>query len=134
MKSLISIIGLMGVLILYFQPTALAEESSGVTVLKTQELHDLSGKEGVILTVNLSPGESSATHRHNAHTFVYMLEGSVVMQVQGGKPVTLKRGDTFYESPEDIHTVGKNASASQSAKFLVFFVKDKGAPLVHPVK
>lgn len=134
MKSLRSVMSLFGIIILFSPLPALAEESSGITVLKTQELSDLRGKEGVILTVSLSPGESSASHRHHAHTFVYMLEGSVVMQVQGGKPVTLERGDTFYESPEDIHTVGKNASDSQSAKFLVFFVKDKGAPLVHPVK
>ena len=112
----------------------IAEKVSGVTVLKTQELSELRGKEGVILTVTLSPGESSPPHRHNAHTFVYMLEGSVDMQVEGGEPITLQRGDTFYESPEDIHVVSKNTSDSQSAKFLVFFVKNQGTPLLLPVK
>jgi len=87
-----------------------------------------------LVTVSYAPGESSPMHRHNAHTFVYVLEGSIVMQVKGGKPVTLNRGDTFYESPEDIHSVSKNASDSHNARFLVFFVKAKGAPSVLPVK
>ena len=81
-----------------------------------------------MVTVEYAPGASSAEHRHNAHTFVYVLEGSVVMQVKGGKEVTLGPGQTFYESPDDIHSVSKNASATKPAKFLVFMVKDKGAP------
>ena len=87
-----------------------------------------------MLTVEYPPGGSSSKHRHNAHTFVYVLEGSVIMQAGDGKPVTLGPGQTFYESPDDIHTVSKNASSSQPAKFLVFFVKDKGAPSTVPVK
>jgi quercetin dioxygenase-like cupin family protein len=84
--------------------------------------------------VEYAPGGSSAEHRHNAHTFVYVLEGAVVMQVKGGKEVTLGPGQTFYESPDDIHTVSKNASKTAPAKFLVFFVKDKGAPATVPAK
>ena len=87
-----------------------------------------------MLTVEYAPGASSAEHRHNAHTFVYVLSGSVVMQVRGGQPVTLGPGQTFYESPDDVHTVSRNASATEPAKFLVFFVKAKGAPPSVPAK
>jgi quercetin dioxygenase-like cupin family protein len=73
-------------------------------------------------------------HRHNADAFVYVLEGSVVMQVKGGKEVTLTPGQTFYEAPDDIHVVGRNASQTKPAKFVVFMVKDKGAPALVPVK
>ncbi len=105
-----------------------------ITPLITKELAGLAGKEAVMLTVEYAPGASSSKHRHNAHTFVYVLEGSVVMQVEGGKETTLGPGQTFYESPDDIHSVSKNASNTQPAKFLVFFVKDKGAPASVPVK
>jgi quercetin dioxygenase-like cupin family protein len=115
--------------------STLAEESAAKVVpLMGKELADISGKEGTMLTVEYAPGAASTKHRHNAHTFVYVLEGSVVMQVEGGQPVTLGPGQTFYESPTDIHSVSKNASATKPAKFLVFFVKDKGAPPVVPVR
>lgn len=81
-----------------------------------------------MLTVEYAPGQSSASHRHNASTFVYVLEGSVVMQVKGGKLMTLGPGETFFESPDDIHVVSRNASDTKPAKILVFFVKEKGAP------
>ena len=110
-----------------------AADEAKVTPLMGQDLTGISGKEGVMLTVEYAPGASSASHRHNAHTFVYVLEGSVVMQVAGGSPVTLGPGQTFYESPEAVHAVSKNASDTRPAKFLVFFVKDKGAPPVVPV-
>ncbi len=96
--------------------------------LLTRSLPDLPGKEAVMLTVEYPPGGASAAHRHEANTFVYMLEGSVVMQVRGGQEVTLKPGDTFYESPTDVHSVSRNASATQPAKFLVVFIKDQGKP------
>ena len=111
-----------------------AAQNQKVTPLMTKELAGLAGKEAVMLTVEYAPGASSSKHRHNAHTFVYVLEGSIVMQVEGGKETTLGPGQTFYESPDDIHTVSKNASDSQPAKFLVFFVKDKGVPASTPVK
>ena len=104
------------------------------TPLITKELTGLTGKEAVMLTVEYAPGASSSKHRHNAHTFVYVLEGSIVMAVEGGKETTLGPGQTFYESPDDVHTVSKNASDSKPAKFLVFFVKEKGAPASTPVK
>lgn len=124
-------------LLLLASLTTLAEEAKqgGVaTPLLSQPLGGIDGKEGVMLTVEYPPGGSSAPHRHNANTFVYVLEGSVVMQVQGGKEVTLTAGQTFYESPTDIHTVSKNASATKPAKILVFFVKDKGSPPTVPAK
>ena len=109
-------------------------QDAKVTPLMTKELAGLAGKEAVMLTVEYAPGASSTKHRHNAHTFVYVLEGSLVMGVAGGKEVTLGPGQTFYESPDDIHSVSKNASNTQPAKFLVFFVKDKGAPATTPAK
>ncbi len=109
-------------------------DDAKVTPLMTKDLTGIAGKEGSMVTVEYPPGASSLEHRHNAHTFVYVLEGSVVMQVKGGKEVTLGPGQTFYESPEDIHTVSKNASNTKPAKFLVFFVKDKGAPPTVPAK
>jgi len=109
-------------------------QSAKVTPLLAKELSDIAGKEGTIATVEYAPGGSSAEHRHNAHVFVYVLEGSVVMQVKGGNEVTLGPGQTFYESPEDVHTVSRNASTTKPAKFLVFFVKQKGAPPTVPAK
>jgi quercetin dioxygenase-like cupin family protein len=87
-----------------------------------------------MLSVAYEPGGSDSIHRHNAHAFVYVLEGSVVMQVRGGKEVTLTPGQTFYEGPDDVHLVSRNASKSQPAKFVVFLVKDKGAPVLVPAK
>jgi quercetin dioxygenase-like cupin family protein len=114
---------------------ALAQEQGAKVVpLLAKDLSGIDGKEGLMLTVEYAPGASSTRHRHNAHTFVYVLEGSVVMQVDGGAPVTLGPGQTFYESPSDIHAVSKNASDSKPAKFVVFFVKDKGAPPVVPAR
>jgi len=121
---------LIGMLCLLAAP-AMAEDAK-VNPIMTKDLTGLAGKEGTMLMVEYAPGGSSDKHKHNAHTFVYVLEGSIVMQVEGGKEVTLGPGQTFYESPTDIHTVSKNASTSQPAKFLVFMVKEKGAPIVLP--
>ena len=113
--------------------TLMAQEGK-VTPLMSEVLTDISGKEGLMITVEYAPGGSSPIHRHNAHAFVYVLEGSIVMQVQGGKQVTLTPGQTFYEDPNDVHVVSRNASTTEPAKFLVVLVKDKGAPVVVPVK
>ena len=113
---------------------AAASDDAKVTPLMNKDLADIAGKEASIVTVEYAPGGSSAEHRHNAHTFVYVLEGSVVMQVKGGREMTLGPGQTFYESPDDIHTVSRNASTSKPAKFLVFFIKQKGAPAAAPAK
>jgi quercetin dioxygenase-like cupin family protein len=111
----------------------LAQEPA-VTPLRTQELPDFPGKEVVMITVEFPPGGSDPIHRHHTHGFIYVLESSVVMQVKGGKEATLTPGQTFYEGPDDVHVVGRNASHTKPAKFLVFLVKDKGAPPLVPVK
>ena len=103
-----------------------------LTELMSKDLTDLPGKEGLMLLIEYPPGSSDPIHRHNAHGFIYVLEGSIVMQVRGGKEVTLTPGQTFYEGPEDVHVVGRNASQTKPAKFVVFFVKDKGAPVLVP--
>jgi quercetin dioxygenase-like cupin family protein len=112
--------------------SVLAAQSTKATPLMTQQLTGIPGKEGMMLTVEYAPGASSPAHRHNAHTFVYVLEGAVVMQVKGGKEVTLGPGQTFYESPDDVHSVSRNASSVNPAKILVFFVKQKGSPTTVP--
>jgi quercetin dioxygenase-like cupin family protein len=112
--------------------TLIAQEAQ-VTPLMSKNLADFPGKEGLMITVVYPPGSSDPIHRHNAHAFVYVLEGSVVMQVKGGKEITLKPGQSFYEGPNDIHTVGRNASATKPAKFIVVLLKDKGAPVLTPV-
>ena len=113
--------------------TLLAQEAK-VTELMTKDLTTLPGKEGLMITVEYPPGSKDPIHRHNAYGFIYVLEGSIVMQVRGGKEVTLTPGQTFYEGPDDVHVVGRNASQTKPAKFVVFFVKDKGAPIVVPEK
>lgn len=120
------------VLAVFLCSSVIAQEAQ-VAPLITKDLPECPGKEGLMITVVYPPGASDPIHRHNAHAFVYVLEGSVIMQVKGGKEVTLGPGETFYEGPNDIHTVGRNASSTKPAKFLVFLVKDKGAPVVIPV-
>jgi quercetin dioxygenase-like cupin family protein len=113
--------------------TVMAQEPK-VASLMSKDLPENPGKELLMITVEHAPGGSSPVHRHNAHAMVYLLEGSVVMQVKGGKEVSLTPGQTFYEGPNDIHIVDRNASKTQPAKFLVFLIKDKGAPALVPVK
>jgi len=110
----------------------LEPKEAKVTPLLSKDLTDLSGKEGLMITVEYPPGSSDPIHRHNAHAFVYVLEGSIVMQVRGGKEMTLRPGQTFYEGPSNVHVVGRNASQTKPAKFVVFLVKDKGAPVLVP--
>jgi len=113
---------------------AVAADEPKVTPLMAQDLVGTPGKETIMITVEYPPGWSSAAHRHDAQTFVYVLEGSVVMAVRAGKEVTLGPGQTFYESPDDVHSVARNASTTKPAKFLVFLVKDKDKPVSTPVK
>src|SRR5262245_6806737 len=124
---------LLAVGLCFLSGTLMAQEGK-VTPLMSEVLTDISGKEGLMIMVEYAPGGSSPIHRHNAHAFVYVLEGSIMMQVKGGKEVTLTPGQTFYENPNDVHVVSRNASNTESAKFLVVLVKDKGAPVVVPVK
>jgi quercetin dioxygenase-like cupin family protein len=118
----------------FFLTGALTAQEAKVTPLMSKDLADFPGKEGLMIMVEYPPGSSDAIHRHNAHAFIYVLEGSIVMQVKGGKEVTLTPGQTFYEGPNDVHVVGRNASSSKPAKFVVFFVKNKGAPVLVPEK
>ena len=113
--------------------SAMAQEPK-VTPLMSKDLAGDSGKEALMITVEHVPGGSSAIHRHNAQAFVYVLEGSVVMQLKGGQEVTLTPGQTFYEGPDDVHLVDRNASTTQPAKFLVLLIKNKGAPAVVPAE
>lgn len=103
-----------------------------VKQVMTQPLNDYPGKEALMITVDYPPGAVDPVHRHNAHSFVYVLEGSIVMQVQGGKQVTLTPGQSFYEGPDDIHTVGRNASQTEPAKFLVLLLKERDMPFFIP--
>ena len=112
----------------------LAAQEAKVTQLFSKDLANLPGKEGLMITVDYPPGSSDPIHCHNAHAFVYVLEGSIVMQVRGGKKVTLTPGETFYEGPNDVHVIGRNASKAKPAKFVVFLIKDKGSPVLVPAK
>jgi len=123
----------LGVLLSLIASPLMAQEAK-VTSLMSKELKEFFGKEGMMIIAEYEPGGSTPVHRHNAHTFVYVLEGSIVMQVKGGEEVTLTPGQTFYEGPDEVHVVSRNASSTQPAKFLVFLVKDKGAPVLVPAQ
>src|SRR5262245_15035135 len=130
MKNVAKVIWALAILV---SGTLVAQEAK-VTQLMSKDLPNLPGKEGLMITVEYPPGNVDPIHRHNANGFIYVLEGSIVMQVRGGKEVTLTAGQTFYEGPEDVHVVGRNVSKTKPAKFVVFFVKDKGAPALVPAK
>lgn len=108
-------------------------EGPVVKPVMIKDLTDIPGKETLMITVDYKPGEVEVPHRHDAHCFLYVLEGTVIMGVKGGKEVTLKAGQAFYEGPHDIHTVGRNASKTKPAKFLVLLIKNKGVDAVLPV-
>lgn len=114
--------------------TSLMAQEAKVTPLLSKDLPEFPGKEVQMITVVYPPRAVDPIHRHNAHAFLYVLEGSIVMGVKGGKPVTLTAGQTFYEGRNDIHTIGRNASKTAPAKFVVFLLKDKGAPILIPVR
>ena len=123
--------------LLFLTAGTLAAQTPGpkdakVTPLMTKALADMPGKEVTVLAVEYMPGGSDPIHRHNAHGFIYVLEGTIIMQVKGGKEVTLTPGETFYEGPDDVHIVGRNASTSKPAKFLVVLLKNQGAPILVP--
>ena len=123
---------LAGLLSLISSP--LSAQHPTATPVMTKELTDIPGKEVLMLTVEFAPGGADPVHRHDAHGFIYVLEGSVVMQVKGAKPVTLTAGQTYYEGPDDVHIVGRNASSTKPAKLLAVLLKNKGAPALVPVK
>ncbi len=121
------------VLLCLMTGTAMAQQAK-VTPLMSKDLPENPGREALMIIVEYPPGSSDPIHRHNAHAIVYVLEGSIVMQVKGGKEVTLTPGQTFYEGPDNVHVVGRNASSTQPAKFLVVLIKAKGAPVLVPVE
>ena len=121
------------VLLCLMTGTAMAQPPK-VTSLMSKDLPEQPGKEVLMITVEHAPGGSSPSHRHNAHAMVYVLEGSVVMQLKGGREVTLTAGQTFYEGPNDVHVVDRNASSTNPAKFVVFLIKGKGAPALVPAE
>lgn len=125
---------LVAVLLSAFFAGPLLAQQNVVTPLMTKALPDLPGEEALMLTVMYPPGGGDPVHRHNAHAFVYVLEGTVVMQLRGGKSVTLTSGQTFYEGPDDVHLVGRSASTTKPAKILVVLLKKQGAPAVVPVE
>jgi quercetin dioxygenase-like cupin family protein len=105
-------------------------EDAHVTPVLTKALPEYPGKEMLMITVEYPPGSVDPVHRHNAHAFVYVLEGTIVMQVKGAKPVTLTPGQTFYEGPNDVHVIGRNASNTKPAKFVVVLLKDSNKPVL----
>jgi len=132
-KLLLVLLFLMPVPLMAQHPAGSQTPHASVTPLTSKDLPEFPGKEVLMITVEYPPGSVDPIHRHNAHAFVYVLEGSIIMQVKGGKEVTLTPGQTFYEGRDDVHVVGKNASSTKPAKFVVFFIKDKGAPVLVPV-
>lgn len=112
----------------------LVAQDGTVRPLLSRDLTGVSGREVSMITVDYPPGASTPVHTHHAQAFVYVLEGSIVMQLKGGEPITLTQGQTFYEGLDDVHLVSRNASKTAPARFVVFLVKDKGAPILTPVK
>lgn len=124
----------ISLLLLFLMTGAAVAQEIDIATLMSKDLKELPGKEITMITVEYPPGWSDPVHVHNAYGLIYVLEGTVIMQVKGGKEVTLTEGQTFYEGPDDVHVVGRNASATKPAKLLVTFVKDKGAPILVPVE
>jgi quercetin dioxygenase-like cupin family protein len=124
----------LSLLLLFLMTNTATAQQPDVVSLMSKDLTDFPGKEVLMFTVEYPPGGADPVHRHDAHGFIYVLEGAVVMQVRGGQEVTLGPGQTFYEAPDDIHVVGRNASTTRPAKFLVMLIKKKGAPVLVPVK
>jgi quercetin dioxygenase-like cupin family protein len=125
---------LVAVVLLCLMTSPAMAQQAKVTSLMSKDLPENPGKEMLMILVEHAPSGSSPVHRHNAHAMVYVLEGSVVMQMKGGQQVTLTPAQTFYEGPDDIHVVDRNASSTKPAKFVVVLIKDKGVPALVPVR
>jgi len=132
--SYLRILGTVAVLAFVAHPAHAADPEPVVKPIMLKNLDDLPGKEVLMITVDYAPGTVETLHRHDAHAFVYVLEGTIVMQVRGGKELTLTPGQTFYEGPGDVHTVGRNASKTKPAKFVVVLLKNKGVDAVLPAQ
>src|SRR4029079_19605022 len=125
---------LCGYLAVLLMLAAVPAGAADVKELFAIDLADYAGKEGRLIEVSYPPGAQDVVHRHDAHAFVYVLEGQIIMQLKGKPAVTLKAGQTFYEGPTDVHVVGRNASNTEPARFVVVLLKGKGAPILTPVK
>ena len=125
---------LVGLILLCLMTGSAMAQEAKVTSLMSKDLPESPGKEMLMIMVEHPPGGSNPAHRHNAHAMVYVLEGSVIMQLKGGKQVTLKPGQAFYEGPGDVHVIDRNASSTKPAKFLVVLIKEKGAPALVPAE
>jgi quercetin dioxygenase-like cupin family protein len=112
----------------------LVAQHATVRSLLSKDLAGVPSREVSMITVEYPPGGSTPAHTHHAQALLYVVEGSIVMQVKGGTPITLEPGQTWYEGPDDVHIVSRNASQTAPAKYVVFMVKDKGAPILTPVK
>ena len=123
---------LVFLLAMFMGSAVCAAEEAAVTPLMLKELMDMPGKEVLVITVEYPPGSVDPVHRHNAQAFIYVLEGTIVMQLRGGKEMTLTAGQTFYEGPDDVHLVGRNASSTMPARFLVVLIKNKGSQVLVP--
>jgi quercetin dioxygenase-like cupin family protein len=135
LSAQLSIVGVLAALVLSLDAAAqAAAPQSSRKVLMTKDLADMAGKEALVYIVEYPPGTNNSPHRHNAHVFLHILEGQLNAQVRGGALTVLNPGDTYYESPDDIHVVSRNPSSSIKAKALIFMVHEKGAPLSTPVK
>ncbi|GLZ87655.1 hypothetical protein Pres01_37060 [Metapseudomonas resinovorans] len=130
---LVALFSLSCITVAIAQDTGTSAPPPIVKPVMTQALPDYPGKEVLMITVEYPPGGADPVHRHDAHGFIYVLEGTIVMGVKGGQEVTLIPGQSFHEGPQDLHTVGRNASQDKPAKFLVFLLKDVGKPPVIPV-
>jgi quercetin dioxygenase-like cupin family protein len=124
----------ISLLLLFLMTSTVTAQEPDVVPVMSKDLTDIPGKEVLMITVKFPPGGFDPVHRHDAHGFIYVLEGTVVMQVKGGKEVTLTPGQAWYEGPEDVHVVGRNASKTRPAKILAVLVKEKGAPILVPVR
>jgi quercetin dioxygenase-like cupin family protein len=111
-----------------------AAHAAQVTELQSRRLSGIPGKEGTMILVEYEPGDGDPIHRHDASVFVYVLEGTIIMQVQGSERVTLRQGDTYFEGQNDVHLVSKNASSTETARFVAVLVKNVGAPILTPVE
>jgi quercetin dioxygenase-like cupin family protein len=134
MKEATTAIKLVALVLLCLMTDMAVAQEPKITSLMSKDLPECPGREALMITVEHAPGGSTVIHRHNAHAFVYVLEGSVVEQLKGGQQVTLTPGQTFYEGPDDVHAVDRNASGTQPAKFLVLLIKDKAAPVLVPAQ
>ncbi len=123
---------LPAMLVLAAAPAFAAAPQPDVAELMKKAVPEVPGKEMVMLSVTYPPGGADPIHRHDAHALVYVTEGSIVMGVKGGKEQTLTVGQTYYEGPNDVHTVGRNASKTKPAKFVVVLLKDAAKPALIP--